>query len=306
MHRKFAFLLLLVFAAPLVAQETLTVVTWNIESGDADANVIADRIKTAQGVDIWGFTEVQGAAVIPTLESAAEDGENADYQSILGTTGGGDRMLIIYDADRLELVSQEELDEINIGGNVRAPLVAQFQDVITGQGFFFMVNHLYRSRKDRRHQQSRLLNEWASEQDSPVIAVGDYNYDWEVEGGDNDHDAGFDLLTAANIFIWIRPETLRRTQCSATSSGGCRFNSVLDFVFAANLPDSWRASSEILVTPGDFPDDSSTPDHRPVQAAFDISPPTTISIEELKAKLLARIAALEAEIAALRAIVEEL
>ena len=34
----------------------------------------------------------------------------------------------------------------------------------------------------------------------PLIATGDYNYDWEVEGGGDDHDDGFDLLTAADIF----------------------------------------------------------------------------------------------------------
>jgi len=186
---------------------------------------------------------------------------------------------------------------------VRAPLVALFQDIETGQEFFFMVNHLYRTRRDRRHQQSRLLNEWAGEQELPVIATGDYNYDWEVEGGDDDHDDGFDLLTAADIFTWVRPAVLRRTQCSATQNG-CRFNSVLDFVFVANQPDSWQSSSEIITAPGDFPDNSSTPDHRPVQAIFNISIPQTITREELKVQLLVRIARLEAELEALRAIIE--
>ena len=244
MKRILTCVLLFVLAYPLAAQETLSVICWNLESGDADVNVIADRIEAAQGVDIWGFSEVAGARDVAALEAAAEDGENADYQSILGSTGGNDRLLIIYDADRLSLLQQEELDEVNIGGNVRAPLVALFQDIETGQEFFFIVNHLYRSRRDRRHQQSRLLNEWAGEQELPVIATGDYNYDWQVEGGDDDHDDGFDLLTAADIFTWVRPAVLRRTQCSATQNG-CRFNSVLDFVFVANQPDSWQSSSEI-------------------------------------------------------------
>jgi hypothetical protein len=30
----------------------------------------------------------------------------------LGTTGGGDRLLIVYDSDRLDLVRQFELDHI--------------------------------------------------------------------------------------------------------------------------------------------------------------------------------------------------
>lgn len=304
MKSMLACVLLFTFSYPLAAQETLTVIGWNLESGGSDIGVIADRIETAQGVDIWGFSEVVGAQVV-ALEAAAEVGENADYQSILGSTGGADRLLIIYNADHLSLLDNEELVDINIGGRVRAPLVARFEDLETGQEFFFMVNHLYRSRRDRRHQQSRLLNEWASEQELPVIAVGDYNYDWEVQGGDNDHDDGFDLLTAADIFTWVRPAMLRRTQCSATQNG-CRFDSVLDFVFVANMPDSWAASSEILMVTGDFPDDSSTPDHRQVQATINITVPQTLTIEELKAQLLAHIAHLEAELEALRAMVEGL
>ena len=38
-----------------------------------------------------------------------------------------------------------------------------------------MVNHLYRTKEARRHLQADLLNEWASQQQLPVIAVGDYN-----------------------------------------------------------------------------------------------------------------------------------
>lgn len=46
-----------------------------------------------------------------------------------------------------------------------------------------------------------MLNEWAENQDLPVIAVGDYNFDWEVVGGDQDHDEGFDLLTAGVAMV---------------------------------------------------------------------------------------------------------
>ncbi len=64
------------------------------------------------------------------------------------------------------------------------------------------------------------------------MAVGDYNFDWQVNGGDTDHDAGFDALTEDNIFVWIRPATLIRTQCSA-------HDSVLDFVFVAGPAREW-------------------------------------------------------------------
>ena len=55
-----------------------------------------------------------------------------------------------------------------------------------------------------------------------------------------------------------------------TQCGGwpCRYNSVLDFVFAAGPARKWGAESEIVVAPHDFPDDKARSDHRPVLARF--------------------------------------
>ena len=180
-------------AYSLTAQERLSVIGWNLESGDADVNVIANRIEAAQGVDIWGFSEVENEVqVVAVLEAAAEDGEDADYQSILGTTGGNDRLLIIYDADRLSLLQQEELSEVNVGGNVScAPgcVVPRRRD---RAGVFFSWSTISTApvgtagTSSPGCSMSGLMN-----RKQPVIAAGDYNYDWDVEDGDEDHDDGF-------------------------------------------------------------------------------------------------------------------
>ena len=117
---------------------------------------------------------------------------------------------ILYDVDRFELIRGEELKHINIRGNVRAPFIAQLRDKQSGVEFIFMVNHLYRSDDEGRHAQAEMLNTWVSAQTLPVIAVGDYNFDWSVNGGEIDHDDGYDLLTADNRFEWVRPEVLRQ------------------------------------------------------------------------------------------------
>jgi endonuclease/exonuclease/phosphatase family metal-dependent hydrolase len=260
----------LIIGFNVFSQSSITVVGWNIESGGAAIEKIAKRVSAMDGVDIWGFSEVAQSGAKRPLEIAAEAGENADFRTYIGTTGANDRLLIVYDYDRFELLFREELAEINIGGKVRAPLAAYFKERRTGVKFCFMVNHLYRSRRERRHMQSRLINEWAVECGYPVIAVGDYNYDWEVDGGDERHDAGFDLLTADGVFAWVRPVKLVRTQCSLNkTTNTCKYDSVLDFVFVAHMPASWQASSEILAVPGDFPDDETTSDHRPVRAIID-------------------------------------
>jgi hypothetical protein len=254
-------------------------------------------------VDIWGLCEVQ-AAWAAQFETAAEEGEDADFMHVLGTTGRGDRLLIIYDNERLELIDYEELHAMNPQGRVRSPLVADFRLRATGDEFKFMVNHLYRTREDARHEQSRQLQAWAEAETEPIIAVGDYNYDWSIPGGDEDHDPGYDFLTAEDVFRWLRPTGLYRTQYSRRAP-----ESVLDFVFLANEEGSISGESEIIVEPGDFPDNGRTPDHRPILATLTIgaegaTPPTppTITREEL----LQRLGELERQVADLRQLIEAL
>jgi hypothetical protein len=83
-----------------------------------------------------------------------------------------------------------------------------------------------------------------------------------VVKGDEDHDAGYDLLTADGVFAWVRPEApLVPTQYS-------EHESVLDFIFVAGGFLGWEAAATIVVQPGDFPDTAATSDHRPVMAVF--------------------------------------
>jgi endonuclease/exonuclease/phosphatase family metal-dependent hydrolase len=266
-----------------------------VESGGADPDVVAQRIEEIDGCDVWGLSEVNDQRWADTFEAAAEVGENADFQHILGSTGGGDRLLIIYNDDRLELLDFQQLHDINIGGNVRAPLVAKLKVRSSQQEFFFMVNHLYRGREDRRHQQATMLREWTAGHQIPVIATGDYNFDWSVTNGDSDHDQGYDNLTAQNVFVWVRPATLIKTQDS-------HHNSVLDFVFVSGAAKRWAVSSTIIVKAGDFPDTGATPDHRPVMALFDLEGSSQITLDDV----LDKIVVLENELSSLKQMVESL
>jgi endonuclease/exonuclease/phosphatase family metal-dependent hydrolase len=278
--------------------QKLVVVSWNLESGESSDRTIADRVKTFQGVDLWGLSEVAGDETARTFEEAAEDGENADFRRVLGTTGGGDRLAVVYNATRFRLVAQEEIDHIN-QGNHRAPLVARLSEAATGREFLFMVNHLARGNSALRHRQGTLLNEWARRQTLPVIAVGDYNFDWEVAGGDRRHDRGYDNMTAGGAWAWVRPSRLVKTQCDAS------YNSVLDFVFVNQAASGWPATSVIIEEQGDCDDDEFKPDHRPVKAEFELGgaapgPPPT------KAEILQRVEDLERQLRQLKEAVRRL
>ena len=101
-------------------------------------------------------------------------------------------MLIIYDSDRFQRLDDFELHRINLGGNVRAPLVGHFKIRGTDIEFLFMVNHLYRTKDFQRYEQARLLNLWASQQTLPIIAVGDDNRDWWGPLGDKVPDQAYE------------------------------------------------------------------------------------------------------------------
>jgi hypothetical protein len=276
------------------AQE-LEVIGYNVESGGADPNEVAIRIAAIDGCDIWGLCEVQNQDWVDIFEVAVEDGENADFKTILGTTGRADKLLIIYDSNKFDLINSEELNDINIGGYVRAPLVARFKIKDTDIEFYFMVNHLYRTNDERRHEQATLLNEWAVNQQIPVIAVGDYNYDWSVTDGDSDHDEGYDNMIVNGVFVWVRPAILYKTQDSS-------YNGVLDFVFVSGDAKNWAVSSTILKVPNDFPDTDETSDHRPVRARFDLSQGGTAT----KQDILNKIEELERNVEELKSVVENL
>lgn len=281
------------------ASADLMIIGWNMESGDADPALLASQMEDVDGCDVWGLCEVRNSDWATTFAEAAAVGEGASFGHVLGTTGGADRLQIIYDSDRFDLTSDFELHHINTTGSVRAPLVASLKEKGTDLEFLFVVNHLYRSKSDERHQQATLLNEWAAGQSLPVIAVGDYNFDWEVDGGDADHDLGYDNMIAGGTYRWVRPPQLVKTQCSD------RFDSVLDFIFVAGDAQNWQGTSEILFAQAGYcPDSDEKSDHRPIRAIF--SPAATEIPGGIKGTILARIAAIENELVELRALVTSL
>jgi endonuclease/exonuclease/phosphatase family metal-dependent hydrolase len=245
-----------------VAPEPITLISWNVESGGALQAAVADRLASFENVDIFGLSEVS-AIDAEAFEFGAEEGEGVDYDSLLGTTGRADRLLLIWDASRFEQVDSGEL--LTIGETGRAPLWVQLRDRETLEEMIVMVNHLHRSNEGIRHRQGTALNAWAAGQTLPVVAMGDYNFDWNLPNGDTDHDAGYDNLTKDGVWEWVRPAELVTTQCSGWP---CGYNSVLDFVFVAGPAQEWNVTSEIIVVENDFPDDFTTPDHRPVLAVI--------------------------------------
>ncbi len=301
-------------STPLLAQDetvSLRVAGWNMQSHGSDDSVLQSQLAAKDGVDLWGLSEVRDANALGAFEQGAEDGEGADFDAVLGTTGGGDRLAILFDRTILELLDTEELTTLQEGNpNHRAALVAHFRGVRTGQEFKFLVNHLARRDSALRARQAAFLNDWARMQTLPLVAVGDYNLDYHVSFGDGgDRDPGFDAMTNGGTWIWVRPETLVKTQASD------RFNTVLDFVFVGNAPSAWTGESAILLRagdapapPGDFDDDGDQTDHRPVDAVFVMTLPRDHDLETAGSEvpdgpvILQRLDEIEVELGRIRAL----
>jgi hypothetical protein len=244
--------------------QSMRMVGYNVESGDAQPATISSYIEAVQGEVLWGLSEVESNNWVLDFAEAADDGGQL-FVSSRGSTTWDDKLALLSDDTALELIAYEELHDINIGGNVRSPLVGTFRVRGSETQFKFMVNHLYRSNANARHIQASLLNEWVAEQTLPVVTIGDFNFDWDVDNGEVDHDAGFDFLTDNDAWRWVRPETLIKTQCSPF------YNGVLDFVFTANGAQDWLADGDILHRDLTYCDDDAfRPDHRPVDALFEV------------------------------------
>jgi endonuclease/exonuclease/phosphatase family metal-dependent hydrolase len=130
-----------------------------------------------------------------------------------------------------------------------------------------VVNHLWRTDNDARHEQAALLNAWAAEQTLPLVFVGDYNFDWDVPtDGAAWHDAGYDLLTADGVLEWVKLDPLEKTQCSSY------YDSVLDFTFVGGEAKTWPASATVPPLPDDYCtfDTWDRSDHKPVVATLSL------------------------------------
>lgn len=236
------------------ARAEFDIVAWNIESGGNDPATIAERLARLGG-DIVALSEVQ-----PTEFARFAMGR----PEIHTESGSSDRLQITWAADRFELVRRIELSDLN-EGNHRAPLVAHFRKLPDGPEFMVVNNHLARGNESVRLMQAEGLVAWAREQSLPIIAVGDYNFDFDF-AADTGNDA-FKAFMRDGIWSWARPAELVDTNWSDRNEDGVDDfpGSMLDFAFTAGPATLWTVEAAAVVEAGDFPDDARTSDHRPIR-----------------------------------------
>ncbi|WP_072389409.1 HAD family acid phosphatase [Hyphomicrobium sp. CS1BSMeth3] len=276
MLRTLSCCLYFVLFATSVFAETVSVVGWNVESWTrSKPEVIARQLRDDfNAIDIFGLSEIDKEQHLVLYAQTAAEDESAAYHYVLGTTGNNVKLAILFNSARFDLVDSFELMDIQEGSGGRAPLVAHLRSKHGIGDILFMVNHLHRGDAQKRERQASKLREWAKTQKLPIIAVGDYNFDFDVET--REANQAFTNMMADSVFAWLKPKRLITTNWADENpkDGKNDYNSILDFVFFANGAKAWAAEAGIIVRPGDFPDSLETSDHRPVFAIADTSRPS--------------------------------
>ncbi|MEM8945047.1 MAG: endonuclease/exonuclease/phosphatase family protein [Planctomycetota bacterium] len=269
----------LLFAAVIVLAisnrsfaEPMRILSWNIESGGSDPAIIVDQLRELGRYDAYCLQEVDGPE-IGRITGGIREAFGKGYRYLASHTGRSDRLLIAYDAERFLLLEARELfhfqeSSLNTWRH-RSPLVLLLRDRASGEEFFLMTVHLARGDARFRQEQANGLREWVSSVERPVIATGDFNFDYDF-ANQRGNKAWEHFTSRGSRWKWPRPEPLIDTNWSDRDSDG-RDNypdSMLDFAFVAGF-DNRTIQSRVIVRDGDFPDSDATSDHRPVATIVD-------------------------------------
>lgn len=241
---------------------SLRLFSWNIESEGSDPEVVADQLQDMDRYDIYALSEV-----LPTAADTLNDAVGRNYKGIVSRSGYNDRLAIFFNTDLFDEVKHFEIESINFKNRYRAPLVVQLKHRDSGLEFMVMNNHLARGKAEVRAEQARQLVEWARTQLLPVVALGDYNFDYEFATAKGNE--GFDNMLKDNVWNWVEPVELIDSNWydnPQNPDGKDDYpGSILDFAFVSGPAKAWKKSCKVIVRPGDFPDDELTSDHRPFE-----------------------------------------
>ncbi len=304
MFSKFSFYGLVTCAIALCCSfgsaDEFRLLAWNVESNRPNQPPVSNPLVIAEQLtelmqspetrsEIIVLSEVDPVTVL-RFQKAVAEGLAAEIDYVTSASGGfrdSDSLLVIVDKRRFRIEEAIELhryggivanfnnpetDSADFGAmRARSPLAVRLADLQAGDSFWVIANHLARGEADLRTDQARMLVKWAAEHPAPIIAAGDFNfdYDFKTEQG----NAGFQAMMEGDVWKWLKPEPLVDSNWSDDRAAvGQRVDrypdSILDFVFVANQAKQWQGDSDVVVRPGDFPDNDQTSDHRPVIARF--------------------------------------
>lgn len=242
-----------------------TILHWNLESGGNDPDTIAKQLVELGRYEIIGLSEVNRC---DAFWMAIEKNWPLRYRFVVGKSGGSDPLMLVYDQRRFTLDETFDIEEVNgkqlNDGNHRAPLYVRFRSNLDFLEFGVVLNHFARGDEELRQRQAEGLREWARGRSEPIIAIGNYNFDFEFHTQQG--NASFDAFLKDDVWNWIPPDPMVDSNWADDGNGKDKYpDSLFDFNFVAGAAKDWKSQCRVIVREGDFPDDEKTSDHRPVE-----------------------------------------
>lgn len=159
-----AALIALCFAASAGAA-SLECISWNVESGGADPAAISRQLTELPRADVYLLQEVSQQD-IGRYAAAIRRAHGKNYKYYLSSVGGGDRLAMVVDEDRVQIRSFSELfsfgDHTLNDWRHRSPLVAHLRCREDGTECLLVTVHLARGNAALREDQAAGLREWAA------------------------------------------------------------------------------------------------------------------------------------------------
>lgn len=234
------------------------------------------------------LSEVEPVTV-DRFQSAAAEGLGTSVDFVTSASGGfgdTDSLMLLVDSTKFEIRDALEIHRHGgLKGNfnnpadasepgalrARSPLAVKLAFKSNSATFWVIANHLARGEADLRTEQARMLRQWAMDSHEPIIAAGDFNFDFDFKTQQG--NPGFQAMLEGDTWTWLKPDPLVDSNWSDDRQiKGRRVDrypdSILDFVFVANDAKKWNGVSTVVVRPGDFPDSDKTSDHRPLLTSF--------------------------------------
>ena len=284
----------------LASADEFRLLAWNVESNRpgqppvSNPLVIAEQLSElmrdpATRAEVVVLSEVDPVTV-QRFQKAVAEGLGSEIDFVTSGSGGfqdTDSLMLIVDKQRFRIEEAVELhryagiaanfnnpetDSADFGAlRARSPLAVRLVDLKSSDSFWVIANHLARGEAELRTDQARMLVKWAADRPEPVITAGDFNFDFEFKSARG--NPGFQAMMEGGVWEWLKPDPLLDSNWSddrqALPQRVDRYpDSILDFVFVANGAKQWQGEADVVVRPGDFPDNDQTSDHRPTIARF--------------------------------------
>ncbi len=309
----------------LASAAELNVALFNVESDHSERRTIGDQIARYYrdyAIDLWAFAEVWdedwSREFVDDISKAHDRAtrEDIEFETVFGETGGDNRLLIVYNPAKLEVLASQELAGLDIRRSNPAPLAVHFR-LRGGPEFMFVVTRFDRYREEAREQAAEGLNRWVAQQTLPVLAVGTFGFGWSTKDDGASREPGFDKLIAGGALTWVRPSRIVPTECGPERN-------VEDFILVGGPARDWPIKVRVLSdAPNYCPDSDLTSSHRPLLARIGYedadavlpvveATPSTLpagipSAEKqldpaTREEILRRIAVIEAELEALKSL----